>query len=370
MFNNCMIYENKNDDYSNPNFTHMNAYLLIQWLEFTLIVLLQPILSVIGLFNNTLIIAIIKNRSSKKVFKDPMYYHILMNAWFNMAYCVTMLLKLVNICMRFSPNIAFCSSVYQSYSAQYFKIVFVHFLGNVFKFCSNMSYLLFSFSRFMLISDLKKKSVFKMLLKCRASLLFTVIFGMGCILSAFKLFQYRVNTEESRDFPYESRDESYCLVKANKSQCRVFNSLKVAYKCLNDVVCVALVVAIDLCLVTSFNRHLENKSRHIIDVDHHKHIRESKKNIKWLIGTNVLIYFVSNVPEFVSTVMLVCFAKRIATFCRDKVTSCDLINEEAQVFNMISIVCQLFVFVKFDKNCRTSLKDLLARFVWLRMFKS
>jgi hypothetical protein len=62
-------------------------------------------------------------------------------------------------------------------------------------------------------------------------------------------------------------------------------------------------------------------------------------------------------PEFVSTLVLILFSKSISLFC-DNNLSCDLINEEAQVFCLISIAFQFFIFRIFDKNFKTSFLEL------------
>ena len=132
-----------------------------------------------------------------------MYNHILINAVFNIAYCLIMTLKLVNTCI-FDDSLIFCSSLYQTDQAQYFKIVGIHFLGNVFKLSSNISYLSFSFSRFILISNLKSRNIFKQFTNIRMPVYFAICILISCMLSVFKLFQYELNRfmDFRLDFPY------------------------------------------------------------------------------------------------------------------------------------------------------------------------
>ena len=340
----------------------VDVYYLIKWLQFVLLTILQPIFALLGIINNLLTIIVIKNKRKRNDFKDPMYHHILLNAGFNIAYCLIMALKLINTCI-FDNLGGFCSSYYHSIQAQYFKIVCIHFLGNVFKLSSNISYLSFTFSRFILISNLKSRHFFKKFTNIRMPVYFVVCILLSCIISIYKLFQYRPNEEMDlwRDFPYEIRDEQFCSNVSNSVQCKWFSSLKIINKFLIDVLSVILIIGIDLCLLKNYYKHLENKLLHILtDSDHHRSIQKSKKNINRMILWNSFIYLLAHLPEFVSTILLIQYATKISNFCNNEL-SCDLINEEAEFFSLLSIVGQFFIFWRFNKNFRTSLRDMIGR---------
>ena len=135
-----------------------------------------------------------------------------------------MALKLINTCIFYGPSV-FCSNVYQEIWAQQFKIIFIHFLDNAIKMCSNLSYLIFSFSRLLLITKQKKFSL--VLRNQKIKFNFYLIYVLILILlssffSLFKLFQYRINFEIdfTKEFPFEIRDEEYCTNKISKFQFR------------------------------------------------------------------------------------------------------------------------------------------------------
>ena len=273
-------------------------------------------------------------------------------------------LKLVNTCI-FDYSTVFCSSFYQTTRAQYFKIVCIHFLGNVFKLSSNISYLSFSFSRFILISNLKSRNFFKKFTNIRMPVYFVICVLVSCLLSLFKLFQYELNhfMNFRRDFPYESRDERFCQDPVNFFQCNLFNWLKIVNKFLSDILCVILILLIDLCLLRNYYKHIENKLRHLVlEPDHLRNIQENKKNINRMILWNSFIYMLAHLPEFVSSFLLIRYAKKISLFCMYEI-SCDLINEEAEFFSLFSIVAQFYIFLRFNKNFCASFKGILV--TWL-----
>jgi hypothetical protein len=84
----------------------------------------------------------------------------------------------------YSQSYHFCSSIYTTQFVQYLKIVFIAYLGEVFKMCANISYLMMTLNRFLLvgkdhspwlvtIAKLEFKSVI------RVSLLFSAVINLG-----------------------------------------------------------------------------------------------------------------------------------------------------------------------------------------------
>ena len=110
-----------------------------------------------------------------------------------------------------------------------------------------------------------------------------------------------------------------------------------------------LSIFIDFILLQKFKRHMNMKLRQINDVVQHKIIEKSKKKLNRMILFNSFIYILSHLPEFTMTLLLIIYSKKISNFCKNRF-SCDLLNEEAEFFGLISIVCQFYVFKIFDKN--------------------
>jgi hypothetical protein len=335
----------------------------LKWLQFILLTILQPTLCIMGIINNLLNLMIIGNRTKKKVFNQTMYRFIEIHSIFNILYCSVMCMKLINTCI-FDEGSVFCSSIYKEDSSQYFKIVFIFFLGNSFKLASNVSYLLFSLSRLILVTFVKKTTtpLFKKQRFARYVFYFLAIFATSCLLSVFKLFQYNLNFEHDfrKDFPFEIYNQFYCdssdLIDM-KFKCNLFRVFKVFNSILNDILLVILNLIIDVILLGNFHRHLNNKLRQIIDMDHHKNIQKSKTKVNRMILFNGLLYVFSHLPEFVVTLLLVVYSKKISNLCQYNF-SCDLVSEEAEFFCLISIVCQFYIFKVFDKNFKENFRDL------------
>jgi hypothetical protein len=347
----------KNDD---------DIYYMIKFVEFILLVILQPIFCFSGIVHNFIIIFVIRNRNMKKDFQEAMYKHIIINAIFNIVYCLITTFRLINTCIFYGSSV-FCSHVYQEEWAQNLKIIFINFLGNVTKMCSNLSYLIFSTSRLLLITKSNDQNTNGAYFCFSNRKMFVLIYILLLIflsgfLSSFKLFQYRKNIDFDlgKEFPMEIRDEHYCNNDANKLECKLFNLFKMIYRSLNDLLFVILNIFIDLVLFVKFKKHMNSKLRQINDQAQRTLIEKSKKNLNRMILFNSFIYIFSHLPEFAATLMLNVYSKEIVFFCSYKF-SCDLLNEEAEFFGLISMVCQFYVLKIFDKNFKRSLNEKKAK---------
>jgi hypothetical protein len=364
-FKNCKIdsieMNTNTDNKSNRSFTKLNndidIFFLIKWLQFILLIVLQPVLCFTGMISNLFIILVIKNKAKKKEFNHAMYQFALLNSFFNAVYCVIVSFKLINTCVFYGSSV-FCSSLYQTSSAQYFKIIFIFYIGNVFKMCSNLSYMSFTISRLIVITFYTDNAIPRFSLKKLVIFFFIFIFS-SLVLNTFKIFQYGLNTFYSfrEDFPLEIRDKLFCEKKENQFQCNLFNGFKISYRFLNDILFVLVNLIIDLVLIKRFRHQMDLKALQVVDLDHHKRIRQSKANLNRLVLTNSIIYVISHLPEFISSLLLVLHAKRMTNFCVRNLT-CDLINEEAEFFGLISVASQFFIFLIFDKNFKASFIEL------------
>jgi len=220
--------------------------------------------------------------------------------------------------------------------------------------------------KFILLENLSRK-LFLVLIKMLIS--FLIIFGTTSLLNSYKLFQYKLNNEKNyrKSFPYEKRDETYCEETRFNFECKLFNSFKLINSLLNDMLFVFLNLLIDIVLVRNFHFHLERKSRQTTNTTQNssnlaqkRAIQKGKTRVNRMIFYSSLAYITSHMPECIVTILLVVYSKKISKFCENNV-SCEIMSEEAEFFCLISIVCQSYIFIFFDKNFKASFKEIRAR---------
>ena len=266
---NCRISSVK--QYSEHFVDDIGLFFLFKWLQYVLLLIIQPFLCLISIVNNIGVILVISNKTKSKLFKDKMYSYIRVNALFNIFYCLVSILKLMSVCVFFYAPYT-CSPMYQTDFSQRFKIIVVFFLGNVFQMCANISYVSFAFVRLVAISVKKSYLFYSAFTRMNIRVYFCLLVLLSSLLSLFILFQYDLNSvnDYRKEFPYEKRDEFFCELIKNKYACRLFNGFKLANQMLNGILFVCLNFVIDLCLVRVFNREINAK------MEIHKHKEERK----------------------------------------------------------------------------------------------
>jgi hypothetical protein len=176
---------NQNHDALNNNPFYPDFYqtklidmFLIQTVPFVCI----PCACLIGLFLNWKIIQTIKT-NEKKELKEDFYKYMSANAKFNCLYCIICVFYPMTSC-NWRLSSYFCSSVFTSLFVQYYKILIVAYVGEVVKMCANVSYLMMTLNRYLLVGKdhapwlvLIAKLKFKWVI--RGSLLFSALINIG-----------------------------------------------------------------------------------------------------------------------------------------------------------------------------------------------
>ena len=344
---------------------------LVKWLEFIFVVILSPIAAFLGLLSNLLILIVAHNFKSLKK-RDPnftfnkssqsLFLHIKLSSVFNLILCSITIFKLVNECLFYTSSV-YCSRVAISKSAQWFKIIVIEFAGNVVKTCCNISYLGISFNRLMIIS--KKKHLCAAWIKKYNMLIYVLcLLAFSTIISLFKLFQYETNAGYfgfgTLDFPSEKRTNDYCFLTANLNDCEVFKIARIANYAVNNVLFLFINVVFDLILFYLYGRHMVKKKKICNNYNEEESINMKEKITKMIV-INGVVYVVSHFPELIVLVVLYAFEDEMFYFCLNQMT-CDKLNEIVQFFIFISIIAQLFICNRFNKQFSISLGDLIKSF--------
>jgi hypothetical protein len=372
-FNRCLTTSFKRT--LQNEFTVTRVYFLLEWLKLIIEVYAKTFFSILGLLTNFLIMLVIKNRfkTSKKCLQNTMYEHVFYNSVFNFSFCLINSLSLMNVCVF--PKSSFCSSVYKTNGAQYFKIVFVLFLGNSIRLCCNFSFIYFALSR-LYISTSKKPRLFLLLQSVNLKLFYLIMFGLSSVWSMFKLFEYKPNEAYSSfdtNFPYNRYDSKYCqhtdvmlqyytFFNYYPPECTIFPILNLVNNILNNILFLFVSFLIDFLLVRFANKNYQHKKQLFHDKKHINEALEHKKKIKKLVITNGVLYSFSHIPQFILTLLLIVSKRELEFFCYFYF-SCTEMNDLFETFGFISISLQFFVYNHFDLNFHRSFKDLISRLV-------
>lgn len=115
-----------------------------------------------------------------------------LNSGSNIVILIIQIFGLVSECH--SPFGIYCSSIYTSEFAQYFKIVFGESISTFFRLVSNFSYVAFAINRLSLVGTSGKFVKFFSDLSVKIFILFVVLISAG--LCTVKGFRYRINDHQ------------------------------------------------------------------------------------------------------------------------------------------------------------------------------
>ena len=119
-------------------------------------------------------------------------------------------------------------------------------------------------------------------------------------------------------------------------------------------------VLVDILLIRFANKTLKRKLTMIVDERNKLEAIDHRDKITKMVLLNGVIYFLSHVPEFIITILLIGFRKNFAEFCFYYISFTELM-EMSESFCLISISLQFFIFKHFDQNFRKSFKDIIKR---------
>ena len=151
----------------------------------------------------------------------------------------------------------------------------------------------------------------------------------------------------------------YTISQAKCTFFTVFNMINII---LNNVLFFFISIVIDIGLIRFAKQNLERKLNisslgELHGVNQAKNLKEK---VTKMIIVNGLLFFVSHVPEFVVTLVMLALHNQLAYKCMNEISCLEMIDI-AQTFNFLSMGLQLLVFKHFDKNFNKSLEDLLNK---------
>jgi len=158
---------------------------LAKYSHLILSIYLNPTFSIISIVFNALIFVTLISKNLPKE-TTRMYYYLKMNSILNIIYLIIRLLKLIDTCNE--KDVICLTNLSKSESIQYFKILFIRVLGNVFQSTSNLTHISFTLSRYISITNSKSCLKIIQTISLKKYLLAIIIFTL--LINIHIFFQY------------------------------------------------------------------------------------------------------------------------------------------------------------------------------------
>lgn len=392
--------QTRNDIQSSPNILDQMYY--SQIFDFLMVILI-PLVSVLGLATNLVniivIVGIKLDMSTEDGKQLTLLRFMLAYSVINCAYCFIHSFYLISKCT--SDSGIYCSSVYQSYFAQFYKMIVVEFIGNSLRSLSNCVYLGISINRYILLENDSRMAKFFLndvsKWKYRTKLLFgLLVVSFILALNTNKLFIFKAidykNFFPTFNQPGQDYFLTFPLFVANShayaynyetpdsiaTKSKVFLAFVWVNFCLNEVLLFVIFSVCDILLVVSLKRSLNAKksivSKLILSItnvnDQIKDIEQTELNIvrAILVNTFVLLAFklfelamtVSKFTVWQKSLVMLNSLSSSDSFCYT-VKICLVYEELVKLFNLIAYSYVTALYYNLNKNFRNNFCALFRR---------
>jgi hypothetical protein len=392
----CII--EKLDMNSDFHFYVFDWNILVKYNQIIFSMILNPLFGLICIGLNILTIMILSNKHMND--KQEIYSNLKMNSYFLVGFNFISLFKLLYVCMNKSNwndaklFIDFCLHGLELGIGRYLNIIFIKFLNNSFKTCSNFYYTLFTLDRYVQTTDSKNLSLKKISSISFKIKLLIIIFA-SLLINLYSYFQYSKSMNKNIQYLHKRTVFSPNIDKINKSLLadynnfndysqelssssllilQVFSIIKILF---SDLFFSLLSLLFDFYLLTFVIKKLKKK-KELLESSNTLENKSKKKKIKniestktkvismiILNGLNFLIFRTSSlVFSFYGFIYRYDFRtdqnlpSLFAYYiCRTQ-HFCNLLSDIAFFFYLISIIVQFFIFFKLDNNFRISFKNI------------
>lgn len=344
----------------------------------------NQIVSLICIFFNILTILII-SKKPKKLEAEKTYKYLRIYTVLNCFYLLILYTKF--ICFK---DIFHCYTTKNLVYIQYFKLISVRLVGNTLKTASNITYVSFTLSRYIMVTNYDLK-LFKIFQKLSLKFYFLLLGLFSISVNGYVYFvsptkdaslMYSGNSDISKNITDLYKWESIGDYKQNfeNSNFQLFNSLQIIRIIFSDILYVILVFIIDYYLLKFVTKQMKNKIANLIqnglnqfgrEIKLKRQAKNTEKRITSLIVLNGINFFVFKLPATLMSLYGFIFIYDQTNniykpnligyiICRH-LKFCESIAELAHLFYLLSFIAQFFIFFKLDKNFNDNFSLLILR---------
>ena len=363
---NFVSSENKPTDFTPLDFMIVS--------EFTLIIF-SRLISLIGIILSVLaIIVLVKGKGSK----ENQYHYMVIYSVSNIFIFIVQITSLLNECQF--PFGIFCSGVYRSLPAQYFKIIAVEYFIAFFRLLSNLIYVAYALNRLSLVGK-EHNPVTKFIseLDIRIYLGVSILISGG--LTVVKAFRFEVSDDVLLYVPslftIKNIVKTWVDTWIDEPGYKALFILNVIYDFINYIVFTLVNLAIDLSLIFKFrkvlNEKLEKHKEHDKKVQERvkKENKESMRRVIQMVVLNSTVNVLFKLPVIITTLhdfrlllennltveyYNILAAKRwysfpysMKYFCSEE-RSCEIFENFGNSLFLSSLGVNFFFLKHFDKN--------------------
>lgn len=344
--------------------------------------ILTYLISLSSIVTNLLVIVTILKKGNNELYKGlKQYSYLYLNSLFSLLISSIMILSWTTEC--FYPFEVFCPEFRKLVFFQYFKILFRECFVTAFKFMCNFCYIAFAVNRISLLGK-DHGNVVTFISEVGIKKYLSVAFLVSLVLSAVKFFKYEINLyNDELNFPTSNEMDIFTVYNKRSKEAALFDAFFIINSIsdvINYVVLVLVCFSIDISMVVQLRNVLADKLAKYAAMTHNESKIESKKEENEKIVSKAVKMVVINTAVGVLFKAPLCFIPIVNVYAefyyKSPVTRYiapkfgefysglfdtgfyETVIALADLFYMISITIQLFIFIRFDKKFKQGFDKL------------
>ena len=334
---------------------------------------LSPIFCISGILMNIINLWILSKKNQSVLIKKILRKLMILNSIMNLLYCLIYLFHLINICIFFTG--IYCSRFYQSVFAQIYDIYFVEFFNSIFKTLSNISMVLISLDRYLLLKENtiienffskwhKRRNIYKIPILVLTLAAIIYLHSIRIWTSSINNSKYLINEYYlEKEFPIKYYFKFLSSIKLGRDiSSEIDNEYLFSYAIfildfiLNDVILYIFIVAIDVLLVFQMKPIFQKRLQFLKSSNKNKVkvIEKSEQNIKIGLYLNLFVLLILRLLEF-GILVYVFVGILIFSSCTILSKICTNLLEFSKLFYLLSCSHSTIIYCFLSESFRIEL---------------
>jgi len=352
------------------------------------IFLTNKTVSVLCIILNILTLLVIRNKNISKEFKRTFTY-LRIYTFLNCFYLLISLTKFVCYSDLFE-----CYFTRNYIYVRYLKLIIVQLIGNILKTASNITFVSFTLSRYIVMTSSKLR-IFKIFDQSSIKKYLLVTTILSILINIHIYFITSTNNQTSSDEQglkrangifnaYSAVEYEDYKLNFELSNVILLKAFQIIHIIFSDIFYIILVFAIDLCLLLNIIKKMKIKTAILVKNNVQQITKRRMLNLKRQIKntenrmTNLVVFNGLNFLIFKLPLALISLYSLIYVYnqtnyvyepslvgyliCR-YFKFCESLAELANLFYLFSIINQFFLIYKLDKNFNTNCDFLKKNFI-------
>jgi hypothetical protein len=326
-------------------------------IKFFFVVVFNPIFCVLGICSSVAIIRAVASKTKES--KEPFFIFMSLNAKCNCIYSFIHLFNLMSTCIE--PAGVYCSSVWSTFFAQYFKTAVIVYLGETVKTCANLAYLLMSINRYLLVNK-KPGILFTKLASFPVKNMILIMIPFSLLFNIIVILEYQITYPDRKrqdilnpEYPIAGRTKSLSVT-----------ILLLMHQTFNVTVFWLINTVIEVHTVKKLSVALREKRHRLAGpgLSHEQLVKKIEADCKSdrkavvMVVINSIVNFILRLPEFFVFLKYTTSITSVSGAIRLQLLIYKPLFDIVETFFIMTFTTNFLVFYKLNRQFRSFFQEV------------